>query len=116
VPQVRGRLLGDNLENPAIEPSSYRWIETEQGLPLGVSASKFSEVEVELKPNARILFYSDGITEAELPSGEEYGAERLLAQMQSPNATPESLLSDVKKFTNGAGLHDDATVILLSAS
>jgi len=95
--------------------SSHRWIESEQGLPLGVSASKFSETEIELTPNSRVAFYSDGITEAAVDSGEEYGAQRLLAQAQSPDFSQESLISDVRKFANGAGLRDDATVILVGA-
>ncbi|MFZ0796497.1 MAG: PP2C family protein-serine/threonine phosphatase, partial [Terriglobales bacterium] len=98
-----------------VEPSGYRWINHEHGLPLGISASKFSETEVTLGEHSRIAFYSDGITEAEVASGEEYGAERLLAQMQSPDVTPDSLLADVRKFANGIGLRDDATVILVAA-
>ncbi|MGB9074841.1 MAG: GAF domain-containing SpoIIE family protein phosphatase [Terriglobales bacterium] len=96
-----------------VEPSGHRWIATEHGLPLGVASCKFSETEIVLGEHSRIAFYSDGITEAALDSGEEYGAERLLAQMQSPDATPEGLLADVRKFVNGTGLRDDATAILV---
>ena len=98
-----------------VDPSGHRWINHEHGLPLGISASKFSETAVTLAEHSRIAFYSDGITEAELDSGEEYGAERLLAQMQSADVTPEGLLADVRKFVNGTGLRDDATVILVGA-
>jgi sigma-B regulation protein RsbU (phosphoserine phosphatase) len=98
-----------------VEPSGHRWINHEHGLPLGISASKFSEREVTLVEHSRIAFYSDGITEADIDSGEEYGPERLLAQMQSPDFTPEGLLADVGKFANGNGLRDDATVILVRA-
>jgi sigma-B regulation protein RsbU (phosphoserine phosphatase) len=98
-----------------VEPSGYRWINHEHGLPLGISASKFSETEVTLGDLSRIAFYSDGITEAEIESGEEYGAERLLAQLQSPDVTPDGLLADVRKFANGTGLRDDATVIMVAA-
>ncbi len=96
-----------------VEPSGHRWINHEHGLPLGISASKFSETEVTLGEHSRIAFYSDGITEADIDSGEEYGPERLLAQMQSPDVTLEGLLADVRKFANGTGLRDDATVILV---
>jgi phosphoserine phosphatase RsbU/P len=96
-----------------VEPTGHRWIQSEQGLPLGVAVSKFSETEIPLNEGSRIAFYSDGITEAELDSGEDYGAERLLAHVQSPDFSPESLLSDVRKFVNGAGFRDDATVILV---
>ncbi len=98
-----------------VEPSGHRWINHEHGLPLGISASKFSETEVTLGEHSRVAFYSDGITEAEVDSGEEYGAERLLAQMQSLDVTPEGLLADVRKFANGTGLRDDATVIMVGA-
>jgi hypothetical protein len=54
----------------------HRWIKHEHGLPLGISASRFSEVEVTLGEHSRIAFYSDGITEADVDSGEEYGANR----------------------------------------
>lgn len=96
-----------------VEPSGHRWIHHEHGLPLGISASKFSETEITLGKDSRIAFYSDGITEADIDSGEEYGPERLLARMQSPDVTPEGLLADVRKFVNGTGLRDDATVILV---
>jgi sigma-B regulation protein RsbU (phosphoserine phosphatase) len=103
-----------------VEPSGHRWINHEHGLPLGISASKFSETEVTLGEHSRIAFYSDGITEADSDSaanasGEEYGAERLLAQMLSPVTTPDSLLADVRKFADGTGLRDDATVIMVRA-
>lgn len=97
-----------------VEASGHRWIETESGLPLGIKAGKFSETVIKLDSDSRLAFYSDGITEASLESGEEYGRERLLAQLHSRETTPESLLSDVRKFVNGAGLRDDATVIVVA--
>jgi phosphoserine phosphatase RsbU/P len=106
--------LAPLLVDPA-ELSGHRWIQSEQGLPLGIAASKFSESEIKLGPHSRVVFYSDGITEADLDSGEEYGPERLLVQLRSPDFSPEGLLADVKKFVNGTGLRDDATVILVGA-
>jgi sigma-B regulation protein RsbU (phosphoserine phosphatase) len=97
------------------ESGDYRWIKHEYGLPLGISASKYSETEVTLGKHSRIAFYSDGITEAETDTGEDYGAQRLLAQMQSPDFTLDGLLADVGKFANGRGLRDDATVIMVGA-
>ncbi|HVM92666.1 MAG TPA: GAF domain-containing SpoIIE family protein phosphatase [Terriglobales bacterium] len=98
-----------------LDSQGARWIESEHGLPLGVGASKFSETEIVLDPSSRVTFYSDGITEADGASGEEYGNERLLVQLLAPDATPESLIADVRKFANGSGLRDDATVILVGA-
>jgi sigma-B regulation protein RsbU (phosphoserine phosphatase) len=97
-----------------LEPSGHRWIATEHGLPLGIATSKFSETEITLSEHARVAIYSDGITEASLDSGEEYGSNRLLAHLRLPSASLKSLLSDVRAFVDGTGLRDDATVILVA--
>jgi len=96
-----------------VEASGARFLETEMGLPLGIRNGSFSETTVPLAEQFRIALYSDGITEATGPNDEEYGAMRLAAHVQGKEACPESLLEDVRKFANGAGLHDDATVIML---
>lgn len=96
-----------------VEPDGHRWIVNESGLPLGIADSKFSETEIALGPQTRLAMYSDGITEAELESGEEYGAKRLLSQMQAADASPETLLADVRQFADGIGLRDDATAIVV---
>jgi sigma-B regulation protein RsbU (phosphoserine phosphatase) len=98
-----------------IENSHARFLDTERGLPLGIGPGGYSEAEVQLAPGSRLLFYSDGITEATSPEDDEYGAERLEKHFRRTDASAESILEDVRSFANGAGLHDDATVILLKA-
>jgi sigma-B regulation protein RsbU (phosphoserine phosphatase) len=75
----------------------------------------FSENTVHLPQGARLIFYSDGITEAGGPGDEEYGAQRLRDLVQRPETSPERLLDDVRAFANGEGLQDDATVIVVKA-
>ena len=96
-----------------VDSSGARFLETEMGLPLGIRHGSFSETTVELPEQFRVALYSDGITEATNPEDEEYGAARLATHVQRPDACPESLLGDVRSFANGAGLRDDATVIML---
>ncbi len=98
-----------------VENSQARFLDTERGLPLGIGLGEYSEAQVELPMGARLLFYSDGITEATGPGGEEYGAERLEKHFRESGASAESILKDVRLFADGAGLHDDATVILVKA-
>ena len=62
------------------------------------------------------MLYSDGITEATNATDEEYGAARLAEHLQSTDTCKESLLEDVRGFVNGAGLQDDATVILVKSN
>jgi phosphoserine phosphatase RsbU/P len=98
-----------------IENSHAQFLDTERGLPLGIGPGGYSEAQVQLAPGSRLLFYSDGITEATNLEDDEYGAERLAKYFQQADASPESILEDVRTFANGAGLHDDATVILVKA-
>ncbi len=98
-----------------ITGDSARFIDTERGIPLGIGHGDFSEVAVPLPKGARLVFYSDGITEAEDADGEEYGPERMQAHLMDPATTPGSILEDVHRFTNGAGLRDDATIICIRA-
>ena len=98
-----------------IEDSEARFLETERGLPLGIGLGEYSEAEIHLSQGSRLLFYSDGITEATNPEGEEYGAERLEKHFRRSDASAESILEDVRTFGDGEGLHDDATVILVKA-
>jgi sigma-B regulation protein RsbU (phosphoserine phosphatase) len=98
-----------------IEGADIRFLETERGLPLGIRFGEYSEAEVHLAPGSRLLFYSDGITEATNPDDDEYGGMRLEQHFRRTEASAESILDDVRSFANGAGLQDDATVILLKA-
>jgi sigma-B regulation protein RsbU (phosphoserine phosphatase) len=98
-----------------IENSHAQFLDTERGLPLGIGPGGYSEAQVLLAPGSRLLFYSDGITEATNLEDDEYGAERLEKHFRRTDASAESILEDVRTFANGAGLHDDATVILVKA-
>lgn len=98
-----------------ITSDGARFIDTERGMPLGLGGGDFSEVEVPLPQGSHLVFYSDGITEAENASGEEYGAERLQAHLTRGDATSDSILEDVRTFANGVGLRDDATIICVRA-
>lgn len=98
-----------------ITSDGARFIDTERGMPLGLGGGDFSEVEVPLPKGSHLVFYSDGITEAENASGEEYGAERLQAHLTRGDATSDSILEDVRTFANGVGLRDDATIICVRA-
>ncbi len=98
-----------------IENGVPTFLDTERGLPLGVASGDFSEVEVKLEKGSRLVFYSDGITEAETAQDQEYGADGLRQHMTKPESSAESLLADVRSFVDGKGLRDDASVILVQA-
>src|SRR5713101_1033964 len=91
------------------------FLQSELGMPLGLTRGEFSDTQILLGEGSRLLFYSDGITEAAGPNDEEYGPERLRNHVVGVNASTESVLADVRRHVNGVGLQDDATVILVRA-
>jgi phosphoserine phosphatase RsbU/P len=96
-----------------ITSEGSRFLDHDKGMPLGLGYGEFSELEVPFPKGSRMVFYSDGITEAANGEDEEYGLQRLQDHVQRAEASAESLLTDVRSFTNGAGLSDDATVIFV---
>jgi phosphoserine phosphatase RsbU/P len=99
-----------------LESDGTRFLNSERGIPLGLGFGSYSELEIPLSAGSRLVFYSDGITEAANSSDEEYGSARLDNHVLQPESSPESILADVHSFTNGTGLCDDATVIMLRAA
>lgn len=99
-----------------IDQAGARFVQTESGMPLGLTFGEYSDTEIQLGEGARLLLYSDGITEAASPDNEEYGPERLREHMSNGDVSTEAILADVRRHVNGAGLQDDATVILVKAS
>jgi sigma-B regulation protein RsbU (phosphoserine phosphatase) len=100
-----------HLQPLLIQGHEARFLHTDTGLPLGVALGEYSEAVIQLEPGSRVVFYSDGITEAAHLDQEEYGELRLKEHLLQPDTCGESLLADVRSFVNGFGLRDDATVI-----
>lgn len=105
-----------HLPPVVVDASGTRFLETEMGLPLGIRRGTYSECTIALEEGSGIVLYSDGITEATNQNDEEYGAKRMAEHLQGKAVSKESLLEDVRGFVNGAGLRDDATVILVRAN
>jgi phosphoserine phosphatase RsbU/P len=89
------------------------------GVPLGLLAhTPFRQDEVTLAPGDLLCLYSDGLTEASSPSGEELGLERLVELLESLREQPlvevrTAIERVVHDFTAGSPPGDDQTVLLL---
>lgn len=99
-----------------IDENGDRFLDVERGLPLGLSCGDYSETEISLSNGSRLIFYSDGITEAVDPRDEEYGLCRLVEHAMKRDASPLTMLDDVRSFANGSGVHDDATVVFVGVN
>jgi sigma-B regulation protein RsbU (phosphoserine phosphatase) len=91
------------------------------GALLGVFPEwKYEDSVAQLAPGDRLLLFTDGITEAATPEGEEFGEQRLIAAatslaQRSATELKDHLLSQVKNFCDSQ-LADDATLIVVSVS
>src|SRR6267154_2036926 len=90
--------------------------------PIGISAENSCELaSADLTPGDVLVFYTDGVTEAENQSGEELGADRLSALVQRGSASSaEALMTDifqnVANFCSAVGFNDDVTVLVVKCN
>lgn len=96
-----------------IDDNGAQFLETERGLPLGIGCGDYSETRVSLSEGSRLVFYSDGITEAVNADEQEYGLERLAEHAAGTGASAVSIVDDVRAFANNSGVRDDATVVFV---
>ena len=91
------------------------------GLPLGMfQDTEFQAGEVALQPGDLLVLYSDGITEAESPSGDEFGEPRLNALVEAHRdrtvtEIQERVLDAVRKWS-GEEPADDMTLLIVKAT
>jgi sigma-B regulation protein RsbU (phosphoserine phosphatase) len=88
------------------------------GLPLGIlESASYREESGRLEPGDLVVLYTDGVTEAEDPGGEEFGVERVAevvaAADDHADAVCDRLLASVDTFTRGEPLQDDATLLVV---
>jgi serine phosphatase RsbU (regulator of sigma subunit)/ligand-binding sensor domain-containing protein len=89
-------------------------------LPLGMAPDvKYPDHELKLQPGDVVIFYTDGIIEAENGAEEMYGTERLLNlatgmdSAASAEDVTEAILQDVADFVGAAEQYDDMTVVVV---
>jgi sigma-B regulation protein RsbU (phosphoserine phosphatase) len=88
-------------------------------LPLGVREGEiYDQLSVGFEPGDLLLFFSDGITEARNPAGEQFGMERLADCVEAngqlePAALVESLRKAVVAFSGSDRFADDLTSVAI---
>jgi sigma-B regulation protein RsbU (phosphoserine phosphatase) len=88
------------------------------GLVVGAFAAAFDEQTLRLEPGDTLVIYSDGITEARNPDGEEFGEEQLLCCVMAnrdlaPTELLECIFDAVHQFSAGSAQSDDLTLLAL---
>jgi sigma-B regulation protein RsbU (phosphoserine phosphatase) len=92
-----------------------------EGFPLGLFPNaQYDELTLETKPGDVLVFFSDGIVDAENAQGEMFGTERLTAVLRehpsachSAQATVDAIIGAVNAFQSGTAHFDDETLVVL---
>jgi sigma-B regulation protein RsbU (phosphoserine phosphatase) len=107
----------------AVQPLFCRNGEVEtvraEGFPLGMFPNvKYEEFTLSTQPGDSLIFFSDGISDAENSDGDMFGDDRLKAVVKKNHGKPASkiadaILAEVSKFQGGREHFDDETVVVL---
>jgi serine phosphatase RsbU (regulator of sigma subunit) len=89
------------------------------GLPLGIKPdAEYREGRTQLQKGDVLCIYSDGVTEAVSPTGEEFGATRLYEVVSrnieaSAAGIRDRIESSLTKFAQGTSAADDITLVIV---
>jgi sigma-B regulation protein RsbU (phosphoserine phosphatase) len=105
---------------PILARRDGSWLRlSEGGAPLGLFPDwNYERGEVQFAAGDRLVLFTDGVTEASSPDGEEFGEERLVTVLLenrhlSAGELQERILAEVAKFSGGR-FEDDATLVVLA--
>jgi serine phosphatase RsbU (regulator of sigma subunit) len=89
--------------------------------PIGLSAEEMCELaSVDLLAGDVLVFYTDGVTEAENRSGEEFGMERLSATLRRGSSlSAEELMTNIYNSAAdfcGDDFNDDVTILVVKCN
>ena len=118
-----GRLLWVNAGHPhpllLRDGRMVRALDSPTTLPVGFGGADPQVSQEDLEPGDRVLFFTDGITEAHVARGEEFGEARLIDLLeqaaQAGGSVQETVrqLSHALKRARGGLTNDDATLFLM---
>jgi serine phosphatase RsbU (regulator of sigma subunit) len=105
------------LYNP--ETRKGRWVDA-RGMMLGPLPDVFlEESQIRIEPGEALVLYTDGVTDANDPSGDFFGEDRLRrfvegATDHAAQALCDGILASVEGFQAGATQFDDIAVLVVS--
>jgi len=106
--------LGGHLQPLWIGPSGIGDLPQLKGISIGVTPGvHFEKKEISLSPGEAVLFFSDGVIEAENENQELFGNERLIDYIKNAKGPPwgKGLLDLISDWRGNAKANDDLTLL-----
>ncbi len=96
-----------------------------KGIGLGLDSGaifdkSLQQMQIDLKPGDTFFLYTDGVTEARNPQGQEFGEENLevaleAVKAQSSNEIKKQIIHEIYTFFDGKNAYDDLTFVIIKA-
>ncbi|MGD8993732.1 MAG: SpoIIE family protein phosphatase [Syntrophobacterales bacterium] len=106
--------LGGHLPPLLIVDGDIGTLPQVQGMSLGITPDVHYETkEISLSPGESILFFTDGVVEAENENKELFGNDRLTAYIRNAKGPPwgKGILDSVSKWRGDLSPNDDLTIL-----
>lgn len=121
-PRARTAVIADAGHNPPVlkrASGKLELLELGKGFPLGVvDEGQYSDTLIEMAPGDTMLFYTDGLTDAEAENGESFGMERLCEVVDASEHGAANVVGHlaeaVREFTGLAHPFDDLTMLAIA--
>ena len=105
------------MDNGQLSTANVQFLDAKPYLPLGVfEGTNYEEKEYILPPGATLFLYTDGLTEAMTQDHEQFGSERMMAQLQGGVGCQEQIermTQAVHEFVGDAPQSDDLTMLAI---
>jgi serine phosphatase RsbU (regulator of sigma subunit) len=106
--------LGGHLSPLWIVEGDIRNLPQIEGISLGVTTdARYGIDEILLSPGESILFFTDGVIEAENENNELFGNERLVTYLKNAKGPPwgKGLLNFISDWRGNSSANDDLTIL-----
>lgn len=90
------------------------------GMPLGIEEEAiWGQVSIQIEPGDVLIFYTDGVPDAQNREGELFREKRLVEVAQAyrglgAQELQEAIISEIRDFVDGAPQFDDITLLVLA--
>ncbi|MDB5384384.1 MAG: hypothetical protein JWM11_30 [Planctomycetaceae bacterium] len=89
-----------------------------QGFPIGLADDAYEERSIRLAAGDRLYLYSDGVSEAMNPDGQQFGDARVLTAIGQGRSEPlqggvATLLGEITRWNGSGRPHDDISILAI---
>jgi serine phosphatase RsbU (regulator of sigma subunit) len=107
---------GGHVSPVLIHPDGRTEAILDGDVPVGLLCNAtFHAIPLNLPPGARLVLFSDGVTEAEDPAGTQFGSTEISQALTAPDPI-QAVFASMHRFCDGALPSDDCTMLVIDTT